>query len=91
MFNEDAQKLVSKLYYPGCLCLDRKYQSSKKIMSWVRPPDMVKVTWQKKKWTPEEDYIVINFSAKEASKKLNRTLQSINMRAWRLRAVSIPL
>jgi hypothetical protein len=81
---EDAQKLASYLYYPGCLCLDRKFQSAQKVNSWVRPPKMVKVTWERRRWTPEEDGIVLRLSFDEAAEKLDRTRLSVKVRKSRL-------
>jgi hypothetical protein len=37
--NEDAQKLISILYYDNCLSLPRKYKIAKEISKWKRPSD----------------------------------------------------
>lgn len=84
VFKEDAQRLASYLYYPGCLCLNRKFQSAQKVGSWVRPPNMVKVTWERRRWTPEEDAIALQLSFDEAAKKLGRTRLSVKVRKSRL-------
>ena len=85
VFCEDAQKLISELYYPGCLCLDRKLASADVAKAWVRPASMVKRTWEVRRWTPREDAIVLKFPYKKAAEKLGRTESSIKTRAWRLR------
>lgn len=87
VFCEDAQKLIEELYYPGCLCLDRKFESAESVKSWVRPVDMVKQTWEVRRWTPNEDAIVLKFPYHKAAVTLDRTEQSVKMRVWRLRAV----
>jgi hypothetical protein len=37
-----------------------------------------------KKWTPEEDAILLSISIKEAAIQLGRTYKSANVRKWRL-------
>lgn len=39
---EDAQKVVSELYYKNCLCLDRKMKLAYDVLSWIRPLTMRK-------------------------------------------------
>jgi len=85
ILNEDAQKLINELYYPGCLCLDRKLISAGIARAWVRPADMVKKTWAVRKWTPKEDAIALKLPYKKAAEKLGRTEKSVQVRAWRLR------
>jgi hypothetical protein len=85
ILNEDAQLLTNEIYYPRCLCIDRKYKSAELVKSWVRPNDMVKRTWEVRKWTPEEDIVALNLSTKDAAEKLGRTEKSVSVRAYRLR------
>jgi hypothetical protein len=85
VYCEDAQKLIGELYYPGCLCLDRKFKSVEMVNAWVRPSDMVKKTWAVRKWTTKEDAIVLKFPYQKAAVKLGRTERSVKTRAWRLR------
>lgn len=87
VFKEDAQKLISELYYPGCLCLDRKLKSAEIAKSWMRPINMIKKTWQVHKWTTNEDSVVLCLPYKQAAEKLGRTERSIKTRAWRLRSL----
>lgn len=85
VFKENAQKLIGELYYPGCICLDRKLKSAEMVNAWVRPSDMVKKTWAVRKWTSKEDAIVLKFPYQKAAEKLGRTERSVKTRAWRLR------
>jgi len=42
VYKEDAQKIVEIMYYDECICLKRKMNKSKEVLSWVRPPNMRK-------------------------------------------------
>lgn len=64
--------------------MERKKLRAKDVLSWIRPKGMVKIAWEKRKWLPEEDAIVLRPSVDEAAERLNRTPQSIRMRRWRL-------
>jgi hypothetical protein len=85
VYGEDAQKIIHELYYPECLCLDRKLEESEIAKSWVRPSSMKRRTWKVRKWTKQEDFIVLNYPIEIAMKKLDRTERSVSTRAWRLR------
>lgn len=45
VYKEDAQKLVHSLYYPGCICIRRKYNFAVDVMNWTRPIDMKVRSW----------------------------------------------
>lgn len=82
---EDAMLFCQKIYYDGCLSMNRKYNISKEIQKWVRPLDMKKRDFQKKKWTKDEDNYIMNHTIEESEEKLNRTKNSIEIRKLRLR------
>ena len=42
LFKEDAQTVVKDLYYKKCLCINRKLEKSKDVLSWKRPKTMLK-------------------------------------------------
>lgn len=81
---EDAQKLVSVLYYKGCLSLDRKHNSAMEVLKWERPEDMVQ-RGPTKKWDSYQDEYILNNSIEMSMEHLNRSKQSIKTRLWRLR------
>lgn len=83
--NENAQQLINELYYPGCLCLERKRASAELVKSWVRPDNIPKRTFETKRWTADEDALVLSLPYKEAMEKLGRTEQSVKTRLWRLK------
>jgi len=85
VWKEDAQKIAAVLYYDGCMALKRKTDKAKEVVGWVRPDTMKKVTWQRKKWTPEEDVFINSHSVPESMKKLGRNERSIRIRLSRLR------
>ncbi len=47
IFKEDAIIFCEKVYYDGCLSLDRKYEKSQEIRKWIRPLNMIKISNQK--------------------------------------------
>ncbi len=85
VFKEDAQALARFLYYPGSLCLARKNRKAQQVLAWVRPATMAQVTWERRRWTSEEDQVVLGMSVLEAAKKLRRTEHSVRVRLSRLR------
>lgn len=85
---EHAQKLAAKLYYPGCLALDRKIESAEKISKWIRPIEM-KFRPLKKYWSDTEDEVVLKLDCNSAATVLNRTVQSVKMRLYRLKSERI--
>ncbi len=82
---EDAQKMVSVLYYDGCLALPRKLQKASEVLNWKRPDNMKKRDFAIKKWTIEEDNYILNNTVENSILKLGRTKKSIETRLWRLR------
>jgi len=80
---EDAQLVIRKLYYENCLALNRKKRISAKIKKWERPATMKKRN-ASKPWLPIEDTVVLENDNKNAAMLLNRNIQSIKMRRWRL-------
>lgn len=84
VYREDAQTVVRELYYQGCLALTRKLESSARVLSWVRPKSMTKVTWERRRWTPKEDKIILDHPIQESIRILNRTEKSVKIRFFRL-------
>jgi len=82
--NEEAIKYAEYLYKDSNLYLDRKYNEFLNFSSWIR--SIPKRNCVVKKWSEEQDKIVLNnvLSLQEKMKLLNRTSKSINVRFWRL-------
>jgi hypothetical protein len=85
LYKEDAQTVVSILYYESCLAIPRKSEAAKIIQTWQRPDNMRKMS-QKKFWTDEQDSYILSHSVEESALALRRTVQSVKMRLWRLRS-----
>lgn len=85
ILKEDAVIFCEKVYYDNCLSIDRKYNISKEIRKWVRPPEMKKVWFERRKWIKEEDEYIKNHTIEESMEKLERTETSIEMRLYRLK------
>jgi hypothetical protein len=85
MFKEDAVKFCEIIYYDNCLSLNRKFTIAKNIIQWIRPLEMKKIDFERRKWTKEEDDFILNYSLEESIDKLNRTKKSIDMRKIRLK------
>lgn len=84
VYKEDAQAVVSELYYPECLALTRKFDSSVRVLSWTRPKSMTRVTWERRRWSFKEDQTILNHSIQESTRILNRTERSVRVRLSRL-------
>jgi hypothetical protein len=84
VYKEEAQSLACLLYYPACLSLQRKFESARRQQAWVRPLNMVRITWERRRWTPVDDAIVSIFPVPEASELLSRTERSVHVRRFRL-------
>jgi DNA-binding transcriptional regulator WhiA len=82
---EDAQKIISILYYDGCLALKRKKKLATKALKWKRPSDMKKRDFERKRWDDKQDAVVLKYNDNEkVAKILDRTTRSIEIRRWRL-------
>lgn len=84
VFREDAQLLISKLYYKNCICIDRKKTKALEALKWKRPKSLKKRP-PSKKWNKKQDNFILNHTLKECIKFLERSKMSINMRLWRLK------
>lgn len=84
VWKEDAQAVARLLYYEGCLALPRKASSAQGVVAWVRPETMRRVTWERRRWTPEDDEVVLTMDTDEAVQLLGRTATSVRTRRWRL-------
>lgn len=83
IFSENAQTVISYLYYTNCLCLLRKYLKALEILNWKRPNGKSRVI-NKRKWNKYEDEYILKHNVQESSLELNRTLISVKNRLWRL-------
>ena len=81
---EDAIKFCEEIYYDGCLCMNRKKDKSEIVKNWIRPLDMKKIDFERRKWSHLEDEYILNNDIHSSIKKLNRTEKSIKMRKIRL-------
>lgn len=87
VFKEDAQALVSCLYYPGGLALPRKVAKVPEIACWQRLSGRRKYTTRS--WCVEEDDYILHHTVEESALFLGRTIQSIKMRLWRLKSKKV--
>lgn len=84
--NEEAIQYADYLYKDSNLYLDRKYNEYLNFNNWIRDANTKKRDFIVKKWTEEEDKIVLNkeFSIEEKIDLLKRTKRSVKMRQLRL-------
>lgn len=88
---EAALALAADLYYPGCLALERKQAAAASLGAWVRPADM-KIAPERRRWKEWEDRILLEQGTPTAAAEAwGRTLQSCNLRLWRLRSGKVPM
>ncbi len=78
--NEDAQRIVSKLYYKGCTALNRKLASAKLVLDWQRTKTKVFC----KSWSEQDLDILRSHSATQAAILLCRTESSVKNKMFRL-------
>lgn len=83
VFKEDAQVLIRALYPDGCLCLERKRLSAGMALAWERPEGMRR-NGARRKWTKEEDAVVLTAPSIVAAERLQRTVKAVNLRKHRL-------
>jgi len=83
VYKEDAQALASTLYYDGCLCLQRKLDSTRRVLKWERPASMA-VHDTMKPWTDEQDSFILSHSTQECMMALGRSKSSVKGRLRRL-------
>ncbi|MFG3098444.1 hypothetical protein [Streptomyces sp. NPDC048202] len=89
--NEAAQRLAATLYHPDCLALERKQAAARSIAEWARPEGM-RAAFTPRRWSPDEDRVLLSINAPTAAAEaLGRTMQSCNLRLWRLRTGQVPL
>ncbi len=82
---EDAQKVASALYYPGCVCLNRKRETAQQVIDWVRPERArAKPQVPAQKWTAGHDLVVLTNPISRAAVLLDRTKSSVANRRNRL-------
>ena len=82
VMREAAVELVTTSYYEGCLALPRKADAALRVRGWRRPRGMRRVS--SKRWTAEEDRVVLDRTVAEAVRVLGRTPSSVSMHRWPL-------
>jgi hypothetical protein len=90
VLNIAAAKLAAWAWYsPDALGIDRKRRAAAMVAAWKPDPAKAgRYGVARKRWTPEEDQIVLSHTQAEAARLLGRTPQSVNLRRWRLRNAS---
>lgn len=86
LYAEAAQQLAATLYTTGAIAMVRKARAAETIKRWRRPASQRRVTFEKRRWFPNEDQIVMaGDSLSTIAERLGRTVRSVNIRRWRLR------
>lgn len=87
MVATDAAAVFARwLYGHASIALARKHIAAILVAEWKRPKGMRARSVQKR-WTPEEDAIVMQVTEEEAVERLARTVLSVRMRRWRRRQI----
>ena len=84
--SDPAAAFARWLYDDACIALPRKHAAAFAVASWKRPARM-RARSAPKRWTPEEDAVVMQMTQKDAAERLGRTVRSVNMRSWRLHQI----
>lgn len=87
VLNHAAAKLAAWAWYsPEAISIDRKREAAVQVAAWAPDPAKAgRYGVARKRWTPEEDRIVLSCTQSEAAALLGRTQQSVSLRRWRLR------
>jgi len=80
---DPAVEFARWLYGDACIAMERKREAALAVAGWERPAGM-RARSSHRRWTPDEDVIVLRMSVKDAARALGRTKQSVNTRRWRL-------
>jgi len=84
--SDPAAAFARWLYRDACIALTRKRAAAVAVASWTRPETM-RARAACKRWTSEEDAVVMKMTVKEAAKRLGRTVGSVGARSWRLHQI----
>lgn len=81
--NEDSITISSLLYYPGCLCLDRKLSKAKEIYGWVRdvPKAPRRISWED--W--ELEHLLTKPIEESVALLSHRTEKAVKLKYYRMR------
>lgn len=82
---EDAIIFCNEIYYDGCLSINRKQKKAEIVKNWIRPENMRKIDFERKKWTKEEDEYIMKNKEEDSVNNLGRTKKSIIIRKLRLK------
>jgi hypothetical protein len=80
---DPAVEFARWLYEDACIAMERKREAALAVAGWKRTAGM-RARSSHRRWTPDEDAIVLRMSVKDAARALERTKQSVNTRRWRL-------
>lgn len=88
VLNVAAARLASWVWYtPNVLGLERKKEAARQVSSWRPPPEKAgRYQAVRRPWTESEDLIVLAHGQSEAARLLGRSVSSVSVRKWRLRA-----
>ena len=95
VFREDAVVLADRMYYDGCVGINRKVELANSVRSWIRPAWMKKHSGHRLTWTDQDvcrllEALLAGKTADEIGELLQRTKNSINVKVskqfggWRL-------
>ena len=82
--NDPAASFARWLYADAPIALERKRAAGLAVAAWTRPVGM-RARSAPRRWTGAEDAVVLEKTIREAAEELGRSLQSVNLRRWRLR------
>jgi hypothetical protein len=88
VLNLAAASLADWVWYaPDVLGIERKSVAARQVAVWVPPADKAaRYQVVRKPWTESDDLIVLTHPQAEAARMLGRSISSVSVRKWRLRA-----
>lgn len=86
VLNVAAARLAAWAWYSAdVLALERKRRAASAVAAWRPPPEKAgRYGATRKRWTTEEDQVVLARGQAEAARLLGRSVSSVSARKWRL-------
>jgi hypothetical protein len=86
--NLAAARLARWVWYaPDVLGIERKIEAAGKMAVWLPPAEKAgRYQVVRKPWTESDDLVVLTHPQSEAARMLGRSVSSVSVRKWRLRA-----
>ena len=84
---EKCQKIISVLYYKDCLSLPRKYETSKKVLSWKRPDKSKRRNVDFLDWENDDISFLVENSIEDCLEKFKKSRSESGIKTKRFKEI----